>query len=97
MKDLAMMIDELRECGQLILDISSSLERMFSSQDSSSEPEPEPITLEQVRGILAEKARDGFTTQIRELLESHGASRLSEVNPTEYATLLREVEVLENE
>lgn len=97
MKDLAMMIDELRECGQLILDISSSLDRMFSSQDSQAKPEPEPITLEQVRGILADKARQGFTTQIRELLESHGAARLSEVNPTEYATLLQEVEVLENE
>lgn len=97
MKDLAMMIDELRECGQLILDISSSLERAFTRQDSPAEPEPEPITLEQVRGTLADKARQGFTTQIRELLESHGASRLSEVNPTEYTTLLQEVEVLENE
>lgn len=97
MKDLAMMIDELRECGQLILDISSSLERAFTSQDSQAKPEPEQFTLEQVRSILADKARQGFTAQIRELLESHGASRLSEVNPTEYAMLLKEVEVLENE
>jgi len=57
-------------------------------------PVPKPITLEQVRAVLAEKSRNGHTAKIRELLEKHGAAKLSEIDPKEYASLLAEAEVL---
>ena len=60
-------------------------------------PEPEEKKLpkfEDVRGILAEKSREGFTKEIRELLEKHGASKLSQINPQDYPVLLQEVEAL---
>ncbi len=57
-------------------------------------PEEKPLTLEEVRAVLAEKSRAGHTAEIRELLNKHGADKLSEIDPAEYAALLAEAEVL---
>lgn len=56
-------------------------------------PKPKPITLEQVRAVLAEKSRSGHTAQVCALLEKHGAMKLSEIDPAEYEALLVEAEV----
>ena len=56
----------------------------------SAEPKPKPVTLAQVRAVLAEKSRCGHTAQVRELLQKHGAAKLSAINPTEFETLLSE-------
>lgn len=58
------------------------------------EPEEKPLTLEEVRAVLAEKSRSGHTEEVRELLAKHGADKLSEIDPAEYAVLLAEAEVL---
>ena len=55
------------------------------------------ITFEEICSVLTEKSRSGYTAQIRELLLKHGANKLSKINPSEYASLLREVEELKNE
>ena len=52
------------------------------------------ITLEKVRGILADKNRAGHTAEVRAIIQKHGASRLSEVNPEQYAAIIQEAEVL---
>jgi hypothetical protein len=51
---------------------------------------PKPITLEQVRAELAEKSRNGHTADVRELLQKHGAAKLSEIDSGEYGALLAE-------
>lgn len=58
------------------------------------EPEEKPLTLEEVRAVLAEKSRSGHTEEVRELLAKHGADKLSEIDSAEYAALLAEAEVL---
>lgn len=65
------------------------------------EPEPEKpaepekqLTLADVRAVLAEKSRAGFTEEVKALIAKHGADRLSEVPETEYAALLADAEVL---
>ena len=58
------------------------------------EPEEKPLTLEEVRAVLAEKSRSGHTEEVRALLNKHGADKLSEIDPAEYAALLAEAEVL---
>ena len=59
-------------------------------------PPPKAITLEEVRAVLAEKSHDGFTTEIRELLQKYGAAKLSGIDPANYAALLKDAEVLGN-
>ena len=58
------------------------------------EPEEKPLTLEEVRAVLAEKSRSGHTEEVRELLARHGVDKLSEIDPAEYPALLAEAEVL---
>ena len=57
------------------------------------EKEPE-ISLEQVRGVLADKSRAGHTAEVRAIIEKFGADRLSGIDPKDYAAIIKEVEVL---
>lgn len=57
-------------------------------------PEKKPLTLEEVRVVLAEKSRAGHTAEVRALLNKHGADKLSNIDPAEYPALLADAEVL---
>ena len=60
-----------------------------SSGTTSSEKEDKHVvTIEQVRGVLAEKSQAGFTGKVKEVLEKFGAAKLSAVNPKDYEALL---------
>ena len=61
------------------------------------EAKAEPVkeaTFTEVRTILAGKSRAGHTADIKKILVSHGAEKLSEIDPSEYAAIVAEVEVL---
>lgn len=91
-------IRELRDIASSINDIANWLTDAFGSTDDT-EAAPAPAktySLEEVRAILAEKSRDGFTAQIRDLLQRYGATKLSEVDPTRYGGLVADAEVLGN-
>lgn len=57
-------------------------------------PEEQPLTLEEVRMVLAEKSRAGHTAEVRALLVKHGAEKLSDIDPAKYPALLADAEVL---
>ena len=107
MRELSLVVNELKRCGEALISISESLYDLFSSKDElqesemieteTSAPEQKSITLEQVRAVLAEKSRAGYTDKVRELLEKHGAEKLSEIDPSQYPSLVLEAEVLGNE
>ena len=98
MSEMEATIRELRDIGSSINDIANWLTGAFSgTEESAPAPEPEKaLTLEEVRAILAEKSRDGFTAQIRDLLLKYGAKKLSEVDPASYKALVADAEVLGN-
>jgi len=54
-------------------------------------------TLEDVRGILAEKSQSGLTAEVKGLIAKYGGSKLSDINPENYADIIKEAEVLGNE
>lgn len=54
------------------------------------------ISFEEVRAALANKARAGFTAEVKALIEKHGASKLSDIDPSEYEAVLAEAEVFGN-
>ena len=105
MSELDLCIGELRSAAQSLNAVADSLTTLFSGSEAETtvqartEPtfsKPEPITLEQVRAVLAEKSRDGHTAEIKALLEKHGAAKLSEIDPSEYPALHAKAEVLGN-
>lgn len=61
----------------------------------SEQIEPE-LTLEDVRGVLSDIARSGNREGVKSLLEKYGASKLSAIDPNDYAALLKDAEVLKN-
>lgn len=65
-----------------------------AESDHSPAPEEKPLTLEEVRAVLAEKSRAGHTAEVRALLIKHGADKLSDIDPAEYPALLADAEVL---
>ena len=98
MSEMEATIRELRDIASSINDIANWQTGAFSgSEEAAPDPEPEKaLTLEEVRAILAEKSRDGFTAQIRDLLLKYGAKKLSEVDPASYKALVADAEVLGN-
>lgn len=106
MNELSLVITELKRCGEALIGISESLADLFTGSENPETPvqpdtapasqEEKPIALETVRAALSEKSRAGLTAKVRELLEQHGAEKLSEVDPSEYPALLAEAEELGN-
>ena len=100
MSDMTMTIDTLRNAAAAITEAANYLAQLGSSDNTEESPkEKAPVqkpalTLEQVRAVLSEKSRAGYTASIRELLQKYGVSKLSQVDPSNYEALLRDAEVL---
>jgi hypothetical protein len=98
--ELDLVVKELRKAAKSLNAAADSLAAIACGEiEPAPEPQPEtlepsPVALEEVRAVLAEKSRAGHTAEVRLLLEKHGATKLSEINPVEYAALLLEAEVL---
>ena len=45
---------------------------------------------------LAEKSRAGYTADVKALIAKYGADKLSDVDPANYAALLKDAEVIGN-
>lgn len=99
-KELSMTIEELRHCGEVLIDVADSLKAMFSSDsaETPSKPEvpaPQPVPLEKVRAVLAEKSVQGRRKEVQALIIKYGAERLSDISPEHYVSLLAEAEALQ--
>ena len=94
--ELSDCIRDLRDCAENLNQIANWLFETFSADEAPAEPAKPKYTLESVRAILSEVSRAGHTAEIRELLQKHGASRLSEVDPGHYEALVADVEGLTN-
>lgn len=60
-------------------------------------PPAKVYSFEEVRGILADRARAGFREEIKAMLNAHGAKQLSEItDPAVLASLVAEAEAFGN-
>lgn len=67
------------------------------AQTPAPEPEVQPhLKLENVRATLADLSRRRHTTEIRTLLQKHGAAKLSEIDPAHYEALLADAKELDH-
>jgi len=106
MSELDIVLQELHAAAKAIIGAADGLWVFYSKSaeppDADAPPEakpetpkPVPITLEKVRGVLADKSRAGHTEAVRELLAKHGGGKLSEISPDRYPELLKDAEGLE--
>lgn len=98
MSELSQVLDEMIACGEGMIKAAKTIKEIFSStEEATATPEPTPsYTKEDVRGILAAKSAAGFKKEVKELLEKYGAQQLKQVDPKDYAALLKEAEVIGN-
>ena len=93
-KELSIFIEGLRKLSEDAAALAAVLER-----DEAPEPEPAKVyTLEEVRGILADKARSGHRAEVKAILTKHGVKQLSDItSPEELAAVVAEAEVIGND
>ena len=93
------LLMEIKEDAE---NLASSIGVLLTALESDEElPKEEKVKqeektyeIEDVRKILADKSRSGHTVKIRELLEKYGAKKLSEIDPSNYKSLVADVEKL---
>lgn len=95
MSELDAAITELRKAGQAVISAADALRETFSDAEATEPQAAEQLavkayTLEDVRAALLQKTRAGFKDAIKELLRKHGAERLPDIAPTEYAAIMEE-------
>jgi hypothetical protein len=84
--------DELRSLAEQLISIADRLEG--DDKQQKKESAAKEISYTDIRKVLADKSRAGHTAEIKEILTQHGAGKLSEIDPKEYAAILKEAEVL---
>lgn len=98
--NLAHDLRSLAESVQAVADVTAETETDETAQleaavsAKESEPPAKAVSLEQVRTVLADKSQQGFTADVRTLLEKHGAPKLSQIDPANYAALMADAELL---
>ena len=86
MENLAAKIETLRLSAKSIIDIADELAKSLQVE------EPKPPSLEDVRHKLILAAQAGFSAEVKALITKYGADRLSEIDASHYAALLKEAE-----
>jgi hypothetical protein len=92
-EEMASLAAELRKCGAALVKIAASLE-VPAPEVPQKEPAPPTLTLEEVRKVAADKSRQGFTEEVRELIQKYGADKLSTMDPAKYEAFLKDLEVM---
>lgn len=101
-ESLIIISEQVSFIAKTVAEILSELQKDSDNPAGKTEKKAEPVkekalSLTEVRKVLAEKSRTGFTAEVKQLLIKHGADKLSEIAPDEYASLVADVEVLGNE
>lgn len=96
-KELTKLASELETCGKVLLRIAETLQAPQDDKTAESkkkESAKKMLTLEDVRKVAADKARKGFTAEVRSLIQKYGADKLSGIDAAQYEAFLKELEVI---
>ena len=72
-------------------------EKVNAEEEAKKLAAEKKVTLEDVRYVLAQKSQAGMTAEVRELIRKYGCTRLSDIYPAQYKSLLKDAEALVNE
>ena len=92
------VVEDLRSLADSVQAVADAMlpnEPTVDAEPTVPAPQKE-LTLEEVRAVLGEKSRAGFTAEIQALLKKYGAPKLSGIDPKHYEALLKDVEVLKD-
>jgi hypothetical protein len=78
----------------VVATVESAIAKVDTPNIEQAMPNPAPITIEQVRAVLAEKSQSGKQPHVKALITKFGAKKLTDIDPARYTELLKEAEVL---
>ena len=82
----------LSDCGKALLRMADAL--IEKKEEASDAEDQKKLTLEDVRRVAADKARQGHTDEVRQLIQKFGADKLSGVDAAKYPALMEELEAM---
>ena len=82
--NLENLANEMANCTKTLLRIVEALENEMNNRTADS--------FEEVRKAAADKSRQGFTAEVKALIEKYGAEKLSSVKPEDYEAFMKELE-----
>ncbi len=93
---LTNLVERTNECIAELQHYKADLTAEPSVKAAVVEEDKPKITLEDVRTTLADLSRKGYTANVRMMLVGLGVSKLSEVDPKDYAELLAKAQELQD-
>ena len=92
-KEAENLIDQTKEASLSLHELLSSNQN--GEQCNDEQPKRDPVEDKvTVRKMLAKKSAEGYTTQVKALLQKFGAEKLSDVDPKDYEDLYYSAEGL---
>ena len=97
-KAIVWLVGVVKEANNFINEFNQIKEefaptKVEASKEVTQKSEP---TLEEVRTVLADLSRRGYTANVRLMLVGLGVNKLSEVDPKDYAELLAKAKELDD-
>ena len=108
MSELSQALDELVACGEGLIRTANAIREMFTGEpeperqpEPAEEPaaespaeEPKRYTFAEVRKAFSAKSHAGYTEQVKALITSYGADKLSAVKEEDYTRLMEDLEAI---
>ena len=108
MSELSRALDDLVACGEGLIRTANAIREMFTGEpepeekpvtaaEPASEPqaeEPKRYTFAEVRKAFSAKSHAGYTEQVKALITSYGADKLSAVKEEDYTRLMEDLEAI---
>ena len=96
MSELDALLTELSGYSKGILEAVNGIRELLSAGEAEEAAEQaaekKPFTLEEIRAVLLGLRKAGYKDEVKELLVRHGAERLTEIDPSEYGSMMEEAE-----
>lgn len=94
--DIRSLADSLDALANTPVSADTAEKKTAAKSKSAKNNEENMVSLEDVRKVLAEKSRAGFTNEVKAIITAHGSDKLLDINPSEYPAVLKEAEVIGN-
>lgn len=104
------LCENIVQCGDTLQNAAMALKNFYSSvkedvkevtasakvQIATKQETEKTYSMEEVRAILSAKSKAGYREQVKALITKRGVDNLTKLDPSEYASLVKEVEELAN-
>ncbi|MBU0278735.1 rRNA biogenesis protein rrp5 [Gemella sp. zg-570] len=94
------VVENLRNLADSLQDLHDvmvkplNVETVGAIEEKNKNSEKTKVSLEEVRGLLAKKSKEGKSAEVRALIQGYGVVKLSEINTSDYEDLFKKAEVL---